>query len=179
MLIGITILALCLVSLFIIIPIHEFGHYVAGIFIGIPVRSMRIRLFTIPPHVALRDNESWVSPWDYVRYVSLSRQYLKYRSQAIIYISAGLLMQTAVFAGAVIALAASGQSKLYLAPITGAMLGMLLSYLMIDLSLTRKHGRPSGDYSGLWVISPIWAVLVTTLVILAHIGLLLYLCEFA
>ena len=179
MLIGVSIFALCLLSLLILIAIHEFGHWVAGIGVGVPPHAMRIRLFTWPPHVALRDNESWVSPWDYTRYVSLSCLYLKYRSQAIVYVSAGLLMQTIIFAGAILALAALEESRLYLVPVTIAVLGMLLSYLILDLSLTRRYGRPSGDYSSLWAISPIWAILVTVFVILAHIGLLIYLCKSA
>jgi len=40
---------------FAIVTVHEVGHYLAGLLIGIPRRDLRIRLLCFPQHVALRD----------------------------------------------------------------------------------------------------------------------------
>ncbi len=52
---------------FVLIVVHESGHYLAGLVGGIPARDMRIRLFCFPQHVVLRSADQWVSP------VSLAR----------------------------------------------------------------------------------------------------------
>lgn len=51
-----------LALVFTMIAIHETGHYLAGLTAGIPASVMKIRLFTFPQHVALRDGDLWVSP---------------------------------------------------------------------------------------------------------------------
>jgi hypothetical protein len=43
-----------------LIAVHETGHYLAGIWAGIPAREMRLVLFTFPQHVAIRDGEQWL-----------------------------------------------------------------------------------------------------------------------
>lgn len=57
--------------IFVLIAVHEAGHFLAGLAGGIPVSQMRIRLLTFPQHVALRDGDEWVSPVrDLERYVA-------------------------------------------------------------------------------------------------------------
>src|SRR5947207_2910887 len=43
--------------IFVLIAVHEAGHFLAGWVGGIPVGEMR--LLTFPQHVALRDGEEW------------------------------------------------------------------------------------------------------------------------
>jgi len=141
MITGFCILAICLGSLFVIIVVHECGHYMAGCLVGIPFADMRIRLFTCPPHVALReDDESWVSPKDYRHYVALSRRYLETCFEAVIYVSSGLLTQTAFFSLIIGLLVQSGASKLFLIPITWTVFSSVLVYLGIDCLQTRRRG---------------------------------------
>ena len=80
---------------FLLIAVHEAGHYLAGMTAGIPVSDMRIRLFTFPQHVALRDGDSWVSPVTEIeRYVSVSRRYLSTRSAAFRWVAGGMVIET-------------------------------------------------------------------------------------
>ncbi len=161
--------ALLLIFLLVVVP--EFGHYAAGVFVGVPARSMRIRIFTYPPHVELKDGDAWVAPWDNNRFGMQAQRYIKSRKAALLFISAGLLLQTIVFAGFVAILVALGKSRSYLLPITVSVLAWPVWYLCLDWTLTHMHGVPSGDYSSLWMISPVASVLLTVFVIAAHVGL--------
>lgn len=37
----------------VLIAIHESGHYLAGLALGIPAKQMQLRLFTFPQHLAV------------------------------------------------------------------------------------------------------------------------------
>jgi len=70
---------------FVLIAVHEVGHYLAGLTAGIPARDMRVVLLAFPQHVALRDGELWVSPVkDITRYIEVSRKYFASRWAASI-----------------------------------------------------------------------------------------------
>jgi len=112
----------CAVVIFLLVVVHEFGHYVAGISVGIPAQSMRIRIFTYPPHVEMKDADGWIAPWDYARYGTVARRYMKSRSDAILCISAGLLLQTVVFVGFLAILVGRGKPRSYSLPITVSVL---------------------------------------------------------
>jgi hypothetical protein len=80
---------------FVLIAVHETGHYFAGLTAGIPAAAMRIRLFTFPQHVALRDGAGWVSPvTDIERFVEVSRRYLLTRSAAFRWVAGGIVAET-------------------------------------------------------------------------------------
>ena len=164
----------CAVVIFLLVVVHEFGHYAAGLMVGIPAQSMRIRIFTYPPHVELKDADTWVAPWDHPRFGTLAQRHMRSRGNAIFCISAGLLLQTVVFATFVAILVAMGKPRAYLLPITVSVLAWPVWYLCLDWTLTHIHGFPMGDYSSLWMVSPLASVLVTAIVIPAHIGLVLY-----
>ena len=164
----------CAVVIFLLVVVHEFGHYAAGVVVGVPPSEMRIRIFTYPPHVELKDADAWVAPWEGPRFDTLARKYFRTRRASIFVISAGLLLQTIVFVGFVAILVAIGKSRSYLLPITVSVLAWPVWYLCLDWTLTRMHSIPSGDYSSLWVISPIASVLLTVFVISAHVGLVWY-----
>jgi len=174
MLARLTIFIRCAVVIVFLIVVHEFGHYATGRVVGIPAQSIRIRIFTYPPHVELKDADGWVAPWDYARYGTLARRYMKSRGDAILCISAGLMLQTVVFAGFVAILVAMNKPRPYLLPITVSVLAWPVWYVCLDWTLTHRRGVPAGDYSSLWMISPSASILVTSFVIGAHIGLVLY-----
>jgi hypothetical protein len=62
--------------IFVLIAIHEAGHFLAGWVGGIPVSAMRFRLLTFPQHIALRDGDEWVAPFDLERYVAVMQRHL-------------------------------------------------------------------------------------------------------
>jgi hypothetical protein len=164
----------CFVVIVLLVVIHEFGHYAAGVYVGIPADSMRIRIFTYPPHVEMKDAGAWVAPWDQPKFGMVAHRYIRSRGAAILCISAGLLLQTFVFAAFVATLVAMGKRRSYLLPITVSVLAWPVWYLCLDWTLTLMHRMPAGDYSSLWNISPLASALVTAFVIMAHVGLVLY-----
>jgi hypothetical protein len=93
---GFIIFFVCLIAIFLIIIIHECGHFLGGYFSGIPADQMKICLWTFPQYVALKDGESWIRPKDRERFVSISMKFLKTKNKAIVFIASGLVIQTIV-----------------------------------------------------------------------------------
>ena len=82
-----------LALVFTMIAVHETGHYLAGLTAGIPASVMKIRLFTFPQHVALRDGDSWISPVANIeRYIAVSQRYLFTRAAAFRWVAGGLVV---------------------------------------------------------------------------------------
>lgn len=157
-----------------LVVVHEFGHYAAGVYAGVPAEAMRIRIFTYPPHVEMKDGEQWLAPWDQPKFGEVAHHYIKTRSGAILCISAGLLLQTFVFAGLIAILVAMGKRRSFLLPIAVSVLAWPVWYLCLDSTLTLLHRMPSGDYSSLYTISPLAAILLTVFVIATHVGIVLF-----
>src|SRR5215831_7020029 len=81
--------------IFVLIAVHEAGHFLAGLAGGIPVSEMRIRLLTFPQHVALREREEWVSPVrDLERYVAIMQRHLGSGLRLFLYTAGGMLFGT-------------------------------------------------------------------------------------
>ncbi|MES2692073.1 MAG: hypothetical protein V4773_01280 [Verrucomicrobiota bacterium] len=180
MLIGISIFFACLAAIFGVIAVHECGHYLAGAAGGIPWSAMKIRLFTFPQHVALKSEGRWLHPSrDYERYVAASMSLLKDRTRAGFYVSGGLLSQTLAFVGLVFALAGAGIPRFWVTPIVCALVSVPCLYLGFDLLFTRLAGRPCGDFSFLWKISPVASFALTSFVLGFHGGVLVYLLKCA
>jgi hypothetical protein len=163
-----------LALVFILIAVHETGHYLAGLTAGIPHGDMRIRLLTFPQHVAIRDGEAWLSPTqDFSRYIEQTRRHLTSRAAAFRWVAGGVLLE-AVFASVVCVLAVQA-GWTFLAFWTAAMsLGMyLVNVLLMDVpwAILRRH--PFGDTSGLWNIAPLPALILTTFMVLIR-GLLVW-----
>jgi len=177
MLLGLAIFFSCLAAVFGTIALHECGHFVAGISAGIPPDQMKICLATFPQHVALRDGEAWIDPWDHQRYVSRSRALIKDKKGAIAYVSGGLVAQTIVFIAFVFTSKALGVGGLWLIPLTAALVAEPLLYLFADVVFSRLRQSPCGDFSGLWQISPWASVLVTSLVVATHLTVLVHIIK--
>ena len=160
---------------FVLIAVHEAGHYVAGLTAGIPVRAMRIRLLTFPQHVALRDGDRWVSPVrDIEHFVAVSRRYLSTRAAAFRWVAGGLVMETG-FTTIVCLLAVQlgwQMVAFWTAVISLAM--YLINVLLMDVpwALIRRHAF--GDTSGLWEISRMPALVVTALMLATRLTLVWY-----
>ena len=79
---------------FLLVSVHEVGHYLAGWAAGIPAAEMRIRLFTFPQYVALRDGERWVLPFDLESYLAVMRRHLLTTPRLYLYTAGGMLLET-------------------------------------------------------------------------------------
>src|SRR4051812_41295860 len=80
---------------FVLIVVHECGHYVAGAVSGIPARDMRVVLLAFPQHVAVRDGDDWVSPVrDIRRYIDVTRRHFGSRAAAFRWVAGGLALES-------------------------------------------------------------------------------------
>ena len=175
MLLGIAIFLGCTAAVFVMIALHECGHFIAGMAAGIPANQMKIRLAVFPQHVAIRDGDEWLSPvGNSQRYIARSMTMIKDKKGAIVYLSGGLLTQTLVFAVFVLLGRSLGVPRLWVTPVTCALVALPVLYLLADLFVARHANHPCGDFSWLWKISPRASLLVTAIVVGSHVGLLFY-----
>ena len=180
MIAGFLIFLACTAAILGIIVGHEFGHFLAGAAVGVPLSEMKIRLLTFPPHVALRSEGRWLHPvHDFERYVSASTLLLNGRIRNGFFAAGGLLLQTFVFAAVVFASASAGVPRFWSVPIICALLALPCFYLVSDLSFTRRAKRPSGDFSALWQLCPLASFTLTTFVLAVHWGGLVYILKHA
>jgi hypothetical protein len=163
----------CLGCVFVLIAIHEAGHYLAGWVGGIPARDMRLRLLTFPQHVALRVDDRWVSPGEFEPYLAKMRACLPTSPRLFLYTAGGFLLETLFAAGAVGAALALGYR--WPAQVVALCSAWLLgSYvLLMDLPFTLRHRVPCGDLSGLWWVARVPAA-VLAVVLFAVRALLLW-----
>jgi len=153
------------------IAIHECGHYLAGGAVGVPWRSMRIRLLTFPQHIALRGGDRWLSPIsDHKDFVAAASSVLRTRCHRIAFISGGLLMQTAAFVSVISILVLTGAPRYWLIPIAATLAAMPPVYLAADLAATLFRRKSLGDFSALWKLAPVASISVTILVLAVHCG---------
>lgn len=157
---------------FVLIAVHEAGHYLAGLNAGIPARDMRIVLFAFPQHVALRDGDSWVSPTQNInRYIEVSRRYLWSRSGAFGYVAGGVIVEGVFVTALSLSAAYLGWQLLaFWAPCIS--LGMYaINVVLMDLPWALYYRTVCGDTSGLWAIARFPAVLLTIVMVSLRGGL--------
>ena len=152
-----------------IIFIHELGHYLAGRWVvGIPQADITIVMTDIPQHVALRADNKWVGPDEIEQYSALYEEYDPDHEYLERYIGAGELVQTlgvviiaAIFVG--IGLHGAATSLVIISVLTTGL------YLVWDAAGSVYIGRPMGDYSALWEISPLAAIAVLSAFLISHL----------
>lgn len=167
-----TILAFA-ASFFVLIAVHEFGHYLAGWIGGIPARNMRIRMFVFPQRVDLRCEDHWVSPYDRELFLSTAWGYLKTTPRFYLYSSGGLLIETLFAVIAVAVFTHFGyRAPAILVAITSLCI-ILGIVLVLDLPLAWFRGHPVGDVSGLWALAK-FPTVVLMLVLLTVRSLLVW-----
>ncbi len=147
------------IAYYVIVIVHETGHYLAGLFIGIPRRDMKIVLSKFPQHVALRDGELWVSPLETSRYVQLAERFMPTTPKALIFVAGGFVLETLFLLGLVMLRPPYHQLVISLA------LGMTLLYLIADVVMFLKTRQASMDFSALYTISPLWGGLLVALIV--------------
>jgi hypothetical protein len=166
---------LILVLVFLLIVVHETGHFLAGLMGGIPARDMKLVLLAFPQHVALRDGDEWVSPVrDITRYVEITRRYFATRGTAFRWVAGGMVLELA-FVTLVWALCLmTGYPALafWAACIS---LGMyLINVCLMDLPWALRYRCAAGDTSGLWQIAPVPALLFSLFMLTSRLLLVVY-----
>src|ERR671937_983151 len=111
------------VCVFVMIAVHETGHFLAGWAAGIPLGAMRIRLLTFPQHVVLRDGEEWVTPFNTERYVAIMQRHLGFGARLFLYTAGGLILGTVFSVAATVLAKEAGFSGMAII-VAGQSLGM-------------------------------------------------------
>ncbi len=135
---------------FVLIAVHEFGHYLAGCLGGIPAGEMRIRLLTFPQHVVIKQGEEWVSPMEIDKYIALVWEHLKTKPKVYFYVAGGFLMETLFTIALGTGLILAGHSRAAFA-LVGLSSMILLPWLILEPIMICR-GRIFGDLSGLWFL---------------------------
>lgn len=154
----------------ILVVVHELGHYVAGLLIGIPRRSMRIELGFPVSQVALRDDAGNRShpgrDWDL--YLALFRRLARTSRGAFAFVAGGMVLQTVAAVGTAAILASLSFPQRSTARVVWVSLRLLVSYLVLDGLLTRRGRRPAGDASVLWTLSPQGTLVLVAALLAIH-----------
>lgn len=157
---------------FILLSVHEVGHWAMGIVAGLPRRTMRIRLLTFPQQIVLRDGQEWVSVSDFDRYWSILSRYVPSRRAQFLYVVGGFLFETGFLVAFSVFLWGFGY-WLYATVAVGLSLVMYLVYLFaMDLPQSKALQRPWGDTTVLYSLSPRLTFFVVMSMILIRLGLI-------
>jgi hypothetical protein len=158
---------------FLLVWVHELGHYLAGWAAGIPRLDMRIRLLTFPQHVALWDGKRWVSPSDLQSYLAIMQRHLGTTPRVYFYTAGGMLLETLFTAIVSMIALLLGLPKLVLL-IAGLSLWLWLVYIVLmDVPMAIRRGYPWGDLSGLWWLAKAPTLILAVGMLLIRVGLLL------
>lgn len=156
---------------FVLVAVHELGHYLAGWFGGIPRSEMRIRLLTFPQHVALRDGDRWVRPMELDSYLSVMQRHLRTTPRLYLYTAGGMLLETAFTTTVSVIFLLLGFPKLALI-IAGLSLWLWVVYIVLmDVPMAIRRGYPWGDISGMWWLAKGPTLLLATAMLLVRVGL--------
>lgn len=135
-----------------LVVVHEYGHYAAGRMLGVPADSIRVQIAHNPPHVALRDGEVWLTPMD-ESYADLFQRHRSGVAPAWSYIAGGSMGES-VFALALIAgltWAGADEVALVLAWATAVLFAV---YLVGDAAVSLTRRAISGDWSAMYAVQP-------------------------
>jgi hypothetical protein len=149
-----------LVGIWVIIAIHEYGHYVAGRnIVEIPKESITVVEPYFPRYVALHDGAEWVSPRDLDQYRRTYEQYDPDGEHIERFLAAGELIQAAVVVPIAVAVGLLVSVEIGVVILLLSLLSTA-AYVAIDLIATLYTGTPSGDYSQLWETTPLLPILL-------------------
>lgn len=158
---------------FVLIVVHECGHWLMGRVAGIPARAMKIRLFTFPQRVDLRDGRELISVKSFDRYNSLLLKYVHSQGGRFLFFVGGFLFETCFLIAFTMLLATNG-FWLYAIVAPGVSLLMYLIYLFVmDIPQARSSQRPYGDTTLLYSLTPAGGVAVAGFMIGVRVLLML------
>ena len=164
-----------LVGIWVIIAIHEYGHYYAGRnIVAIPADSITVVEPYLPRYVALHDGEGWVSPGELQQYRRAYEQYDPDGENIERFLAAGELVQAAVVVPIAVAVGLLVSVEIGVAILLLSLLSTA-AYVVIDLIATLYTGTPSGDYSQLWESTPMLPIFLLLGFASLHVIALLFL----
>src|SRR5262249_21326645 len=151
---------LVLTWVFVLIVVHEAGHYLAGWAGGIPPRAMRLVLFAFPQHVAGRGGGVWGAPGRGIRrYLCATRRDFSSRPAAFSWVAGGMALESA-FTAALWGVAMGAGYRGVASWAVGVSLAMYaVNVGLMDLPWAFRYRCAVGDTSGLWQIAPVPAAL--------------------
>lgn len=159
---------------FVLIAVHESGHYLAGWAGGIPARDMRIRLLSFPQHVDLRDGDEWVSPvLDLPRFVGIQKRQFTTLIRVYLFVSGGLITETVFAVVVVVAFIESGWRSLAFF-VAFSTFCLNARYLVLDAPSAIVRRKAFGDFSGLWTMAWVPTVLLVVGLLTIRVLLLWY-----
>ena len=163
-----------LLLVWVVLFVHELGHYYTGRqIVGIPAADIKLVSPLFPRYVALRDDNEWVSPMEFERYRTCYERYDPAYEHLERYVAGGEIIQALVVVPAAVALALLGFDGLAGALLFISILTTLV-YVVYDAIWSRYSGSPSGDYSALWVVSPRIPALLLVGFLFVHLGALYF-----
>jgi hypothetical protein len=168
---GFLLLFLLILALvFLLITVHETGHYLAGLMGGIPARDMRLVLLAFPQHVALRDGEDWVSPLrDISRYVAITQRHFVSRWAAFRWVGGGMVLELVFVAGVCGAALWSGYGAVAFWTACVSLSMYAINVAFMDLPWALRYRCAVGDTSGLWQIAPVPAVIFSVAMVASRV----------
>lgn len=167
------ILGANVVLVFVLIAVHECGHWLMGRIAGIPARAMKIRLFIFPQRVDLRDGQELISVKEFNRYNSLLLKYVRSRGGRFLFVAGGFLLETCFLVAFTILLTTNGV-WLYAIVAPGVSLLMYLIYVFVmDIPQARSAQRPYGDTTILYSLTPAGGVAIAGFMIGVRVVLML------
>ncbi len=141
---------------FLLIGVHEYGHFWTGRLLGIPAGCIRVELGGNPPHVALREGDRWLAPMD-ESYAEAFQRHHPAVSAAWTYIAGGVIGES-LFAVALIGVliaAGAGQVAVVLAWASATLFAI---YGVGDLAVSLGRRSVSGDWSAMYALQPLATV---------------------
>src|SRR5262249_14666333 len=158
---------LVLTWVFVLIVVHEAGHYLAGWVGGIPPRAMRLVLFAFPQHVAVRGGDVWVSPVRGIRrYIATTRRCFRTPPPALSSVAGGMALESA-FTAALWGVAMGAGYRGVASWAVGVSLAMYaVNVGLMDLPWALRYRCAVGDTSGLWQIAPVPAALFSAVMVI-------------
>lgn len=157
-----------LALLFVLIAVHEVGHWFFGRLVGIPSNQMKIRLLTFPQQVQIRDAEGWVSVSTFDRYFNRLKEIVPATRDQFAYVVGGFVFETLFLVALTLCLGQIG-AWLYAIVAPGVSLMMYLVYVFaMDIPQSRSLNRPWGDTTILFSLAPRAATLVASVMVLVR-----------
>lgn len=145
-----------------VIVIHEYGHFIVGRVVGIPRGDIRVDLSGKPPHNALRRGSAWLSPDD-AGYIDAFRRHAESTAAAWAFVSGGVVVETALSVPAIVVIAylgGTGPALLW----AWTTLVIFIIYVVGDAVISLRTQQRSGDFSSLWEIHRPGTVLVVLVI---------------
>ncbi|QFG69576.1 hypothetical protein [Ornithinimicrobium pratense] len=152
------------------IVVHEGGHYLLGLWAGVPARDLKIRLGR-PSFVALRRGERWLSPDD----PEYAPTFLRHNPSPIAawsFVAGGFLLETGLVLLLVVILQGFGAVALLMLGVSSA---LFCFYLLADAIASKRSGVAYGDCGAMWRISAPATLIGLTALISLRVAALLHL----